>query len=105
MQDGFEVIDLGVMAPWQDILKAANENDADMIGLHVITPSLNEMVTVATEIARRLRFAIADRRRHHQPRLPRSASTLLMMGRSSMCSTPARSGSPRAWSRTRKKRL
>jgi 5-methyltetrahydrofolate--homocysteine methyltransferase len=31
--NGFEVIDLGVMVPWQDILKAANENDADMIGL------------------------------------------------------------------------
>ena len=31
--NGFEVIDLGVMVPWQDILKAANENQADMIGL------------------------------------------------------------------------
>jgi 5-methyltetrahydrofolate--homocysteine methyltransferase len=51
--NGFEVIDLGVMVPWQDILKAANENQADMIGLSgLITPSLDEMVTVATEMQR-----------------------------------------------------
>jgi 5-methyltetrahydrofolate--homocysteine methyltransferase len=51
--NGFEVIDLGVMVPWQDILKAANENDADMIGLSgLITPSLDEMVTVAEEMSR-----------------------------------------------------
>ncbi|BAV64550.1 methionine synthase [Sphingobium cloacae] len=51
--NGFEVIDLGVMVPWQDILKAANENDADMIGLSgLITPSLDEMVTVAAEMQR-----------------------------------------------------
>ena len=31
--NGFEVIDLGVMVPWQDILKSANDNKADMIGL------------------------------------------------------------------------
>ena len=51
--NGFEVIDLGVMVPWQDILKAANDNDADMIGLSgLITPSLDEMVTVAGEMER-----------------------------------------------------
>jgi 5-methyltetrahydrofolate--homocysteine methyltransferase len=51
--NGYEVIDLGVMVPWADILKAANENDADMIGLSgLITPSLDEMVTVATEMQR-----------------------------------------------------
>ena len=51
--NGFEVIDLGVMVPWQDILAAANDNDADMIGLSgLITPSLDEMVTVAGEMAR-----------------------------------------------------
>jgi 5-methyltetrahydrofolate--homocysteine methyltransferase len=51
--NGFEVVDLGVMVPWQDILKAANENQADMIGLSgLITPSLDEMVTVATEMER-----------------------------------------------------
>ena len=51
--NGFEVIDLGVMVPWQDILKAAVDNDADMIGLSgLITPSLDEMVTVAEEMQR-----------------------------------------------------
>jgi 5-methyltetrahydrofolate--homocysteine methyltransferase len=51
--NGYEVIDLGVMVPWQDILKAANDNRADMIGLSgLITPSLDEMVTVATEMQR-----------------------------------------------------
>ena len=51
--NGFEVVDLGVMVPWQDILKAANDNRADMIGLSgLITPSLDEMVTVATEMQR-----------------------------------------------------
>jgi len=51
--NGFEVIDLGVMVPWQDILKAANDNSADMIGLSgLITPSLDEMVTVAGEMQR-----------------------------------------------------
>ena len=51
--NGFEVIDLGVMVPWQDILKVANDNQADMIGLSgLITPSLDEMVTVAGEMQR-----------------------------------------------------
>ena len=49
--NGFEIVDLGVMVPWQDILKAAVDNDADMIGLSgLITPSLDEMVTVAEEM-------------------------------------------------------
>ena len=51
--NGFDVVDLGVMVPWQDILKAANDNRADMIGLSgLITPSLDEMVTVAGEMQR-----------------------------------------------------
>jgi len=51
--NGFEVIDLGVMVPWQTILECANDNDADMIGLSgLITPSLDEMVTVANEMQR-----------------------------------------------------
>jgi 5-methyltetrahydrofolate--homocysteine methyltransferase len=51
--NGFEVIDLGVMTPWPKILEAANENNADMIGLSgLITPSLDEMVTVAEEMER-----------------------------------------------------
>ncbi|QQV76071.1 methionine synthase [Sphingomonas aliaeris] len=51
--NGFDVVDMGVMVAWPDILKAANENDADMIGLSgLITPSLDEMVTVAEEMKR-----------------------------------------------------
>jgi 5-methyltetrahydrofolate--homocysteine methyltransferase len=51
--NGFEVVDLGVMVAWTKILEAANENDADMIGLSgLITPSLDEMVTVAEEMQR-----------------------------------------------------
>jgi 5-methyltetrahydrofolate--homocysteine methyltransferase len=51
--NGFEVIDLGVMVPWHDILASANDNNADMIGLSgLITPSLDEMVTVAGEMER-----------------------------------------------------
>ena len=51
--NGYEVIDLGVMVPWQDILKCANDNQADIIGLSgLITPSLDEMVTVAEEMTR-----------------------------------------------------
>ncbi|WP_337846665.1 methionine synthase [Sphingomonas sp.] len=51
--NGFEVVDLGVMVPWSTILQAAHENDADMIGLSgLITPSLDEMVTVAEEMKR-----------------------------------------------------
>ncbi len=49
--NGFEIVDLGVMVPWSEILKSAIENDADMIGLSgLITPSLDEMVTVAEEM-------------------------------------------------------
>ncbi|KQM67504.1 methionine synthase [Sphingomonas sp. Leaf17] len=51
--NGFDVVDLGVMVAWSKILEAANENDADMIGLSgLITPSLDEMVTVAEEMKR-----------------------------------------------------
>ena len=49
--NGYEVIDLGVMVPWAKILETAREEKADMIGLSgLITPSLDEMVTVAEEM-------------------------------------------------------
>jgi 5-methyltetrahydrofolate--homocysteine methyltransferase len=51
--NGYEVIDLGVMTPWTKILETAHEQQADMIGLSgLITPSLDEMVTVAEEMQR-----------------------------------------------------
>ncbi|MES1924215.1 B12-dependent methionine synthase [Salinisphaera sp. T31B1] len=52
--NNFEVIDLGVMVPLAKILDAADEHDADVIGLSgLITPSLDEMVNVAAEMQRR----------------------------------------------------
>ncbi len=51
--NNFEVIDLGVMVPYAKILEVAKEEDADMIGLSgLITPSLEEMCTVAEEMGR-----------------------------------------------------
>lgn len=51
--NNFEVIDLGVMVPAQKILDTAAEVGADVIGLSgLITPSLDEMVTMATEMQR-----------------------------------------------------
>ena len=51
--NGYEVIDLGVMVPWTKILETARERDVDIIGLSgLITPSLDEMVTVAEEMQR-----------------------------------------------------
>lgn len=51
--NGYEVVDLGVMVPCETILKAAEEEKADIIGLSgLITPSLDEMVFVASEMER-----------------------------------------------------
>ncbi|MCY2989869.1 MAG: methionine synthase [Planctomycetota bacterium] len=51
--NNYQVIDLGVMVPAEQILKAAVEHDVDLIGLSgLITPSLDEMVHVAKELER-----------------------------------------------------
>lgn len=51
--NNFEVVDLGVMVSCDDILRAAKEENADVIGLSgLITPSLDEMVHVAKEMQR-----------------------------------------------------
>ncbi|MDX1582510.1 MAG: methionine synthase [Thermoanaerobaculia bacterium] len=51
--NGYEIIDLGVMVPADKILKTARRENADAIGLSgLITPSLDEMVHVATEMQR-----------------------------------------------------
>jgi len=51
--NNFEVIDLGVMVPTQDILQRARDEQVDIIGLSgLITPSLDEMVRVAEEMER-----------------------------------------------------
>ena len=49
----YEVIDLGVMVPWTRILETARAEGADLIGLSgLITPSLEEMRVVASEMER-----------------------------------------------------
>lgn len=51
--NNFDVIDLGVMVPSDKILRTAREEKVDMIGLSgLITPSLDEMVHVASEMER-----------------------------------------------------
>ena len=52
--NNFDVIDLGVMQPYAAILDRAQAENVDVIGLSgLITPSLDEMVTVAKEMERR----------------------------------------------------
>ncbi len=51
--NGYEVIDMGVMVPAEQIVRKAIEIKADIIGLSgLITPSLEEMVNVAQEMQR-----------------------------------------------------
>ena len=51
--NNYKIIDMGVMAPSERILKTAREEQVDMIGLSgLITPSLDEMAHVATEMER-----------------------------------------------------
>jgi 5-methyltetrahydrofolate--homocysteine methyltransferase len=52
--NNYEVIDLGVMVPCDQILDAAQKHGVDVVGLSgLITPSLDEMVYVASEMKRR----------------------------------------------------
>jgi 5-methyltetrahydrofolate--homocysteine methyltransferase len=52
--NNYDVIDLGVMVPAEKILETAVAEGADMVGLSgLITPSLDEMVHVASEMERR----------------------------------------------------
>lgn len=50
--NNYEVIDMGVMVPAEQIVRKAKEENVDIIGLSgLITPSLEEMVNVANELA------------------------------------------------------
>ena len=52
--NGYEIIDLGVMVPAEKIIQTAINEKADIIGLSgLITPSLDEMVSVAKEMERK----------------------------------------------------
>ena len=65
--NNYEVIDLGVMVPAQKILEVAKRENADIIGLSgLITPSLDEMCTVAAEM---------QRQNYHVPLLIGGATT------------------------------
>jgi 5-methyltetrahydrofolate--homocysteine methyltransferase len=51
--NNFEVIDMGVMVPCEKILEVAKAENVDIVGLSgLITPSLDEMVHVASEMQR-----------------------------------------------------
>ncbi len=51
--NGYEIIDMGVMVPAEQIVRKAQEEKVDIIGLSgLITPSLEEMVNVARELQR-----------------------------------------------------
>ncbi|MFB6372412.1 MAG: vitamin B12 dependent-methionine synthase activation domain-containing protein, partial [Bradymonadaceae bacterium] len=51
--NNYNVVDLGVMCPADEIIETAKEEDADIVGLSgLITPSLDEMVHVAKEMHR-----------------------------------------------------
>ena len=51
--NNFEVVNMGVMVPCAEILNKAKEENVDIIGLSgLITPSLEEMAHVASEMQR-----------------------------------------------------
>lgn len=51
--NGYRVVDLGVMVPSSKILQAVKDENADIVGISgLITPSLDEMVHVASELER-----------------------------------------------------
>ena len=63
--NNFDVVNMGVMVPWQDILAKAKAENADIIGLSgLITPSLEEMQVVAAEMQKDPYF-----RERHMPLL------------------------------------
>jgi 5-methyltetrahydrofolate--homocysteine methyltransferase len=51
--NNYEIVDLGVMVPAEKIIQAAIDHKVDVIGLSgLITPSLDEMVYIASELER-----------------------------------------------------
>jgi hypothetical protein len=75
-----QVVDLGVMTPCERILDAAVAEKADVVGLSgLITPSLEEMVTVAKEMERR--------KLKVRPRPPWGAACILSSDRSLLVSS------------------
>ena len=63
--NGYDVVDLGVMVPANDIIDKAVEEQVDVIGLSGVTPSLDEMCHVAAEMERRGGYSADDWRCDH----------------------------------------
>jgi 5-methyltetrahydrofolate--homocysteine methyltransferase len=71
--NNYEIVDLGVMVTCEDILRVAAEQKVDVIGLSgLITPSLEEMVHVASEMER---LNVRDPRGNRMPLLIGGATT------------------------------
>ncbi|MEZ5982054.1 MAG: cobalamin-dependent protein [Parvularculaceae bacterium] len=71
--NNYQVIDLGVMVPAEKILTEARKHNVDIIGLSgLITPSLDEMRNVASEMKRQgFEIPAAYRRSDDEPRARR----------------------------------
>ncbi|HIF37841.1 MAG TPA: methionine synthase, partial [Gemmatimonadetes bacterium] len=91
--NGYEVLDLGVMVPSETILEEAQKNRVDVIGLSgLITPSLDQMAHVASEM-NRLNFSIpliiggaTTSRRHTAVRIdPNYSGTIVHVPDASRC--------------------
>ena len=85
--NGYEIVDLGVMVAADRILHAAKEHRADVVGLSgLITPSLEEMCHVASEMQRSgLQRATADWRRDHQSCAHRDQDRAALSRHGSLC--------------------
>lgn len=101
--NNFEVVNMGVMVPCNEILARAKVEGADIVGLSgLITPSLEEMAYVASEMQRDDYFRVKKiplliGGAPHRACIPRSRSRRTMKVRWSTCPMPrARS----AWRRT-----
>ena len=93
--NNYEIVDLGVMVPTAVVLDTAIAEGADAVGLSgLITPSLDEMVSVAAgDAAPRPEAAAAHRRRHHLAPAHRGTDRAGLRGRRG-----ARAGRVRGWS-------
>ncbi len=85
--NNFEVIDLGVMVPFQEILRSANDNKADMIGLqrpdHAVARRDGDRRR--GDDAAEFQDATADRRRHHLEGAHRAAYRAALPGHDRAC--------------------
>jgi 5-methyltetrahydrofolate--homocysteine methyltransferase len=115
--NNYEIIDLGVMVPTAKILETAKREKVDIIGLSgLITPSLDEMVHVASEMEREgfdipLLIGGATTSRVHtavkiHPQYERGTMPAVLLAWSAICSARTlRSASSRISGRSTPRRL